>query len=62
MDTGMARLSLDDADAQVRRWFVAEMTRLKCKVVVDQMGNIFATRGGKNASGVFDLMKFPDQQ
>ncbi|KAF8918040.1 hypothetical protein CPB85DRAFT_1408297 [Mucidula mucida] len=50
MDTGMARLSLDDADAQVRRWFVAEMTRLKCKVVVDQMGNIFATRGGKNAS------------
>ncbi|KAF8870445.1 hypothetical protein CPB85DRAFT_1446133 [Mucidula mucida] len=33
----MARLPLDDADAQVRRWFVAEMTRLKCKVVVDQM-------------------------
>ncbi|QRV88232.1 Gly-Xaa carboxypeptidase [Ceratobasidium sp. AG-Ba] len=45
-ETGMARLSLDDNDAKVRRWFVDETKRLGCKVTVDQMGNIFSVRPG----------------
>ncbi|KAM0198981.1 hypothetical protein ACHAPQ_010362 [Fusarium lateritium] len=47
-ETGMARLSLDDSDKQVRDWFMAYAKSLKCKTFVDQMGNLFAIRSGKN--------------
>ena len=44
----MARLSLNDADKEVRDWFVSETKALGCEVSVDQMGNIFAVRKGKD--------------
>ena len=46
----MARLSLNDADKQVRDWFQQTATALNCKYYVDEMGNQFAIRAGKNAS------------
>ena len=49
-ETGMARLSLNDADKQVRDWFMAIAESLKCKTTVDQMGNLFAIRPGKNSA------------
>lgn len=49
-ETGMARLSLNDADKEVRNWFVETAKSLGCKVSIDQMGNIFAVRPGKNSS------------
>ncbi|KAL7955606.1 hypothetical protein V8C34DRAFT_291105 [Trichoderma compactum] len=45
-ETGMARLSLSDDDAQVRRWFAEETQKLGCSLVVDQMGNMFAKKRG----------------
>ena len=45
----MARLSLDDSDKAVRDWFVARAKTLGCQVTIDEMGNIFAVRPGKNA-------------
>ncbi|KAL8284163.1 hypothetical protein RQP46_004912 [Phenoliferia psychrophenolica] len=48
-DTGMARLSLDDADAGVRAWFATTVAQAGCTVTVDQMGNMFAIRPGKKA-------------
>lgn len=44
----MARLSLNDADKEVRDWFVSETKALGCEVSVDQMGNIFAVRKGRD--------------
>ena len=49
-ETGMARLSLNDADKQVRDWFAKQTKGLGCDVKVDQMGNMFAVRLGKNKS------------
>jgi Iap family predicted aminopeptidase len=49
-ETGMARLSLNDADKQVRDWFTKTAESLGCKVTVDQMGNQFAVRPGKDKS------------
>ena len=46
----MARLALNDADLQVREWFVEQVKAIGCNVTVDQMGNIFAVRPGKHAS------------
>ncbi|CAK9785201.1 amidase [Cutaneotrichosporon oleaginosum] len=46
-DGGMARLALSDADASVRRWFIAETKALGCAVHIDAMGNIFAVRPGR---------------
>lgn len=42
----MARLALNDEDAEVRRWLINEAKALGCKVTVDQMGNIFVVRPG----------------
>lgn len=42
----MSRLSLSDDDAQVRRWFAEEAQKLGCSLVVDQIGNMFASRRG----------------
>ncbi|KAL9113297.1 MAG: hypothetical protein Q9227_002632 [Pyrenula ochraceoflavens] len=44
----MARLSLNDADKQVRNWFRQTAESLNCRVSVDQMGNVFAIRPGRN--------------
>ena len=49
-ETGMARLSLNDADKQVRDWFISTAEKLNCKTSVDQMGNLFAVRPGKNST------------
>ncbi|PIG80978.1 beta-alanine synthase [Aspergillus arachidicola] len=46
-DTGMARLTLTDADASVRRWLDDEVKKLGCTLHVDQMGNMFARQKGR---------------
>jgi acetylornithine deacetylase/succinyl-diaminopimelate desuccinylase-like protein len=46
----MARLALDDTDKQVRDWFIDQTRSLGLKTFVDQMGNIFAVRSGKDDS------------
>lgn len=46
----MSRLSLNDADKKVRNWFTESAEALGCSVSVDQMGNQFAIRPGKNTS------------
>ncbi len=45
---GVKRLTLTAEDKQVRDWFVAEMTALGCTITVDEVGNLFARRPGKN--------------
>lgn len=42
----MCRLSLSQADKEVRDWLVAECVSLGCEIKIDQMGNIFAIRAG----------------
>jgi acetylornithine deacetylase/succinyl-diaminopimelate desuccinylase-like protein len=49
-ETGMARLSLSDADKEIRNWFLSTAKSLDCKTSTDQMGNLFAIRPGKNHS------------
>lgn len=49
-ETGMARLALDDDDKRVRHWLAKEVEAIGCRVTVDQMGNMFAVRPGKNNS------------
>lgn len=46
--TGMARLSLNDADKQIRDWFKTTVESIGCTYSVDQMGNQFVVRPGKN--------------
>ncbi len=45
---GICRLTLTDYDRQVRDWFQAQCEALGCTVAIDDMGNMFARRGGKN--------------
>ncbi|OAQ99400.1 hypothetical protein LLEC1_03120 [Akanthomyces lecanii] len=47
-ETGMARLSLDDSDKAVRDWFLSKARSLGCRTSIDEMGNLFAVRPGKN--------------
>ncbi|KND86646.1 N-carbamoyl-L-amino acid hydrolase [Tolypocladium ophioglossoides CBS 100239] len=47
-ETGMARLSLDSSDKEVRDWFMKTADSLGCRTFFDQMGNLFAIRSGKN--------------
>jgi acetylornithine deacetylase/succinyl-diaminopimelate desuccinylase-like protein len=47
-ETGMARLALNDDDKRVRHWLIEQAKALGCKVTVDQMGNMFVFRPGKN--------------
>ncbi|KAK1255636.1 hypothetical protein MKX07_007895 [Trichoderma sp. CBMAI-0711] len=49
-ETGMSRLSLTDDDAQARRWFAEETQKLGCSLVVDQLGNMFASRRGATSN------------
>jgi hypothetical protein len=48
--TGMRRLSLSKEDKDVRDWLVQQCKDLGCDVKIDEMGNIFATRAGKDPS------------
>lgn len=45
---GIKRLTVSDEDKRVRDWFKAECEKLGCSVQVDEVGNMFATRPGKN--------------
>jgi N-carbamoyl-L-amino-acid hydrolase len=45
---GIKRLTLTDLDRQVRDWFVAACREAGCTVTVDDMGNIFARRPGRD--------------
>jgi N-carbamoyl-L-amino-acid hydrolase len=44
---GICRLTLSDADHQVRDWFVKQCEAAGCNVNIDEMGSIFARRPGK---------------
>jgi beta-ureidopropionase / N-carbamoyl-L-amino-acid hydrolase len=44
---GIRRLTVSDEDKRVRDWFKAECEKLGCTVLVDEVGNMFATRPGK---------------
>lgn len=46
----MARLTLNDDDAKVRKWFANEVQKLGCSLSVDQMGNMFARQSGSMKS------------
>jgi beta-ureidopropionase / N-carbamoyl-L-amino-acid hydrolase len=46
---GICRLTLTDLDRQVRDWLKAQCTALGCTVSVDEVGNMFARRPGKNS-------------
>ncbi|QGA21547.1 hypothetical protein EYB26_009258 [Talaromyces marneffei] len=43
----MARLTLTDADAKVRRWLSDQVQKLGCALHIDQMGNMFARQKGR---------------
>ena len=47
---GICRLTLTDLDRQVRDWLKAQCTALGCAVTVDEVGNMFARRPGKNSN------------
>jgi beta-ureidopropionase / N-carbamoyl-L-amino-acid hydrolase len=44
---GIKRLTVSDEDKRMRDWFKAECEKLGCRVDVDEVGNMFATRPGK---------------
>jgi N-carbamoyl-L-amino-acid hydrolase len=45
---GICRLTLTDLDRQVRDWLKAQCQALGCAVSVDEVGNMFARRAGRN--------------
>jgi N-carbamoyl-L-amino-acid hydrolase len=45
---GIKRLTLSDDDKKVRDWFKAQAEALGCTVTVDEVGNMFARRPGRN--------------
>jgi len=47
---GLCRLTLTDADREVRDWFVRACEQAGLTVKVDEMGNIFARRAGRDNS------------
>ncbi|WP_018099088.1 Zn-dependent hydrolase [Sinorhizobium meliloti] len=47
-DGGIRRLTLSPEDRQVRDWFRAQCEAIGCSVKVDTVGNMFATRPGRN--------------
>ena len=46
----MCRLTLTDDDANVRAWLLDQAHSLGCESKIDQMGNMFIRRQGKNHS------------
>ena len=47
---GICRLTLTDLDRQVRDWLKAQCAALGCAMTVDEVGNMFARRLGKNSN------------
>ncbi len=47
---GICRLTLTDLDRQVRDWFKTQCEALGCAVGIDDVGNMFARRPGKNST------------
>jgi beta-ureidopropionase / N-carbamoyl-L-amino-acid hydrolase len=47
---GICRLTLTDLDREVRHWFASACEAAGCTVTVDEVGNMFARRPGKNPS------------
>ena len=47
---GIKRLTLTDLDKQVRDWFAAACTSAGCSVTIDDMGNMFARRPGRDST------------
>jgi beta-ureidopropionase / N-carbamoyl-L-amino-acid hydrolase len=45
---GIRRLTLSDEDRQVRDWFRTTCEELGCTVSIDDVGNMFARRAGRN--------------
>jgi N-carbamoyl-L-amino-acid hydrolase len=45
---GICRLTLTELDRQIRDWLKAQCEALGCTVVVDEVGNMFARRAGRN--------------
>lgn len=45
---GIRRLSLSDSDREVRDWFVGSCREAGCDVTIDEVGNIFARRSGRD--------------
>ena len=45
---GIKRLTLTDEDKKVRDWFKAQCEALGCTVTVDEVGNMFARRAGRD--------------
>ncbi len=45
---GIKRLTLSEEDRRVRDWFKAQCEALGCDVTVDEVGNMFARRAGRN--------------
>jgi N-carbamoyl-L-amino-acid hydrolase len=45
---GICRLTLTDSDRQVRDWFVKAGESISCAVTIDEMGNIFVRRPGRD--------------
>src|SRR5260370_35061548 len=46
---GINRLTLTKEDGEVRHWFKEQTETLGCKVIVDEVGNMFAIRPGKRS-------------
>jgi N-carbamoyl-L-amino-acid hydrolase len=49
---GICRLTLTDLDRQVRDWLKVQCEALGCSVAIDEVGNMFARRPGKNAAAL----------
>ncbi|KAI9043947.1 uncharacterized protein KD926_002326 [Aspergillus affinis] len=47
-ETGMARLVLNDDDKKVREWLAEQVKAVGFSITVDEMGNMFSVRPGKN--------------
>jgi N-carbamoyl-L-amino-acid hydrolase len=47
---GIRRLTLTDLDREVRDWFRAACEAVGCVVTIDDLGNMFATRPGRDPS------------
>jgi beta-ureidopropionase / N-carbamoyl-L-amino-acid hydrolase len=47
---GICRLTLTDLDRKVRDWFKQKCEGLGCTVAVDEVGNMFARRPGRNGA------------
>lgn len=45
---GIRRLALGEEDRRVRDWFRTQCEKLGCAVAVDEVGNMFATRPGRD--------------